>query len=82
MEKETDLQTKASHFVLKTPADASHLEFFIGTSLLTGSPQVGDEIRHEATGRTFLVTKRAWLAGRDRRADLEITISDPPAQEP
>ncbi|WP_287917525.1 hypothetical protein [Comamonas sp.] len=43
---------------------------------MTGSPLVGDKIKHAATGRVFEITERCWLEGVDRTADLSLTVKE------
>ncbi len=63
-------------FEICVPKEARGLEFFLGNNLMTGSPLVGDKIKHAATGRVFEITERCWLEGVDRTADLSLTVKE------
>lgn len=81
MDKENREQNIPNVIVRVPNKHLEGIELFLGTSLVTGVPLVGDKIE-TSTGTTYVVTERTWLSGKDRKANIAITIAEVPNSEP
>lgn len=64
--------------IVRVPKDhLVDIKLFLGTTLVTGVPLIGDKIE-ASPGKVFVVTERTWLSGKDRQANIAITIAEAP----
>lgn len=56
------------------------IELILGTTLVTGVPLVGDKIE-VSPGKVYVVTERTWISGKERQANIAITIAEAPNSE-
>lgn len=79
---EENREQNIPNVILRVPkGHLEGIELFLGTTLVTGAPLVGDKIE-ASPGKVYVVTERTWLSGKERQANIAITIAEVQNSEP